>query len=482
MAKHRNTSNVVVWALRCGKCGLGRSVAVKGRKPPSKDELGRTCSRCGSTRWQARQGKSMTSAEWESRQAAAARARAESKRRAADEEARAREVNLRREKDARARREALQAERQALERERLTLARAALRESNTWNAQLALPEDHERWMDKIVMSDDPAALLAAIERNVVAPPDDDLEFRLKKAGFSVYAGKRHIGQIRPTGAMIGSRNIHGPMWTDGTLWDAVNRAIKARLEAQTRLPTPSGPSGSRGHGSVWTEWPEQTDPGLADLATQASARIRHERRLTFEFPVSIRLATGELLRLFPVRTKAGRAQRSGPASTIIEAPFEFVGASGETSAALRLRTPSDPLALWVGKSNGDLGRAWALALCAFAELTCSDLLLTPRGPAGHREGQRPVPPQGETVGLRSLSRKVRYDRGLVPTSATAAFLATYVAGHPRRLRPGQRASSENVQAALEVGIQLRSDETWVRPHSRGGPEGGELEFEWTGPS
>ncbi len=65
---------------------------------------------------------------------------------------------------------------------------------------------------------------------------------------------------------------------------------------------------------------------------------------------------------------------------------------------------------------------------------------------------------------------------------TLGLLSSYVAGHRRRLRPGQRRSDEAARNAEAVGIQLGDGETWVRPHSRGVPEDAILTFSWNAPA
>jgi hypothetical protein len=71
-----------------------------------------------------------------------------------------------------------------------------------------------------------------------------------------------------------------------------------------------------------------------------------------------------------------------------------------------------------------------------------------------------------------------FSAALRPIGATAQIAPSYVAGHRRRLRPGQRCSDEAKAAARAVGIELQRIETWVRPHARGIPDDAQLEFAW----
>lgn len=70
---------------------------------------------------------------------------------------------------------------------------------------------------------------------------------------------------------------------------------------------------------------------------------------------------------------------------------------------------------------------------------------------------------------------------LEPIGRWTSYSGSFVAGHRRRLNDGQTASNEACDRARQVGITLRSRETWVRPHARGIPDGLEMRFRWNAP-
>jgi hypothetical protein len=71
---------------------------------------------------------------------------------------------------------------------------------------------------------------------------------------------------------------------------------------------------------------------------------------------------------------------------------------------------------------------------------------------------------------------------LEPIGNWVRYSGAFVAGHRRRLTDGRRASKEARERARRVGITLRPYETWVRPHTRGVPDGLEMRFRWHAPA
>jgi hypothetical protein len=181
---------------------------------------------------------------------------------------------------------------------------------------------------------------------------------------------------------------------------------------------------------------------VRELAAFASQLIREERTTAFEHAVRLQLPD-ESVRFEPIRGEGAA----------LEVPYVYRAPGGAVRAALRLRTPADPLALAVEHADGDalLGRSWVTALVAYADLTCV--------------------PQAE-----------RARTGLVASGATDRLLAANVAGHRRRLRQRRAPSPAAVRAADRAGITLRAHETWVRPHLRGVPADTVLTFDWTPPA
>jgi hypothetical protein len=182
----------------------------------------------------------------------------------------------------------------------------------------------------------------------------------------------------------------------------------------------------------------------------------------------------------------------------LEAPLEVVHGDKRLVGGLRLRTPQDPLALVVHAVTDEqfLAIAWPLALIAFAELTCKPRRAAPRFTSGEQAVQGPRHDGARRSGARSTQERTQlrqYGRpglaaglelsaALRPNAPTARYLASYVAGHRRQLRPGHRHSTSAQQHAKAVGILLADDETWVRPHARGVPRDAELRFDWHAPA
>ncbi len=128
---------------------------------------------------------------------------------------------------------------------------------------------------------------------------------------------------------------------------------------------------------------------------------------------------------------------------------------------------------------------WTLALDAYAEISC---IPRPR-PRTRQAAARTVPARRS---IRSTTRDTRSaprppsDPGALPNTLralgqTTHYLASYVAGHRRRLQPGWEHSQEAVANAARFGITLRQDETWVQPHVRGVPPDAVLHFAWQPP-
>jgi hypothetical protein len=225
---------------------------------------------------------------------------------------------------------------------------------------------------------------------------------------------------------------------------------------------------------VMASLPASIGPGAAAAALAASERIRTQRTLAFGHGVVLR--SGEdRIRFEPITSEGGR----------VEAPFSWSPAGAAPfHAALRLRTPDDPLAIAFrdGVSESELAFAWIVALAAFAELTCVDII-EPSRPRLDRAPAvaQPQPRAGggaRTRRPRGVARPSMFSPALQPIGATTQVIASYVAGHRRRLRPGQRSSDEAKAAARAVGIELQPGETWVRPHARGLPDDAELQFSW----
>jgi hypothetical protein len=146
----------------------------------------------------------------------------------------------------------------------------------------------------------------------------------------------------------------------------------------------------------------------------------------------------------------------------------------------------DPLPLLIGEdvSDDDAIAAWTYALLGIADATCIEF--EPVEPTVRREPARvrwrpPSSPFQQRSSARTLPRK-RWPKHLEPVGHWVQYSGAFVAGHRRRLNDDQTASAEARDRARQVGITLNTHETWVRPHTRGLPDGIEMRFRWHAPS
>jgi len=340
-------------------------------------------------------------------------------------------------------------------------------------------------IDQLVMQHAPDALLRAVCEYFDA---SDLPLYASKGR----RGIRLCGQdLRPRAVIQATRarlaigaTIPGDFTADGRHWNWLRHLLlveHSRELGSAPRPVAAVVPSTMPEVQVLTEFPPAAAPSFRAEALSASARIRTERSLAFDRAVTVE-ALDYAVRFEPI------SNRRGP----VELPFEYLP-TGRTAirAALRLRTPGDPLALVCPAEMppSDLADAWGVALLAFAELTCGAELVASRSepaeprastPSGRRGGRRGRIAARRGEGRRVHRRHLSYSStALEPSVATARFLDSYVAGHRRRLVEGARASDSAKRAAAEVGVDLRPQETWVRPHARGVPEDAELRFRWT---
>jgi hypothetical protein len=146
----------------------------------------------------------------------------------------------------------------------------------------------------------------------------------------------------------------------------------------------------------------------------------------------------------------------------------------------------DPLPLLISEdiAGQDAITVWTYALVGFADATCVEF--EPGEPISRRESarpwQRPSSASHRHPSTRSLPRRWRWPRHLEPVGHWVDYHGSFVAGHRRHLTDGRTASAEARDRARQVGIRLHQDETWVRPHTRGVPEGMEMRFLWHAPT
>lgn len=214
--------------------------------------------------------------------------------------------------------------------------------------------------------------------------------------------------------------------------------------------------------------PEGLPPEFpTEACLAASRRIRLERQLAYDRPVTLLWEAGELT-LLPIR-------RAGPN---LYAPFHFDGDTHPLDGELVLGD-RDPLPLLVSKAvpDEDVARAWAYALLGLADATCFQLGLAEPAQGLRRQGASSTKTSRKRS-LRTLPHRRTWPSNLKPIGRWAAHSGALVAGHRRRLNNGQTASPDANYRARMVGITLDPGETWVRPHPRGLPKSVEVRFAW----
>jgi len=221
------------------------------------------------------------------------------------------------------------------------------------------------------------------------------------------------------------------------------------------------------------KFPDDLAPQLVRLCLDASQRIRLERQVAYDRPVVLESDHGELT-LLPVRATG----------TGLLLPFQLRKASAIIRGEL-IVGHRDPLPLLI-RSDVEDDQAiavWACALLGFAGATCFKIevdipVARPSSPRTRAPGSSP--PSGAAI--PSLPRTKAWPGYLQPTGQWVLYSGSLVAGHRRRLHDGKTASSDACDRARQVGIILRPDETWVRPHARGIPDGIEMRFRWKAPT
>jgi hypothetical protein len=140
-----------------------------------------------------------------------------------------------------------------------------------------------------------------------------------------------------------------------------------------------------------------------------------------------------------------------------------------------------PLLIGAGVADEDAIIAWICALLGFADATCIETepadLASRRSPARPR-WHTPTSAHGRAHATQTLAQKRLWLQNLEPVGNWVQYSGSLVAGHRRCLNHGQTASAEACDRARRVGIILRANETWVRPHTRGVPDDIEMRFRW----
>jgi hypothetical protein len=324
--------------------------------------------------------------------------------------------------------------------------------------------------------------------------------RPRLEGFAIMRDGVRLAIIRATGAEIPQHEvIHGNFLRPGPHWQQVADVVhgaEAELVAQWKreqklkkadqetaaqaskaaetTATEAVPRHA-GKQRIIAELPDYLAPEFAAACLNASRRIRLERQVAYERPVVLQWESGKLT-LLPI------------VSTLTRLLMPFLLDNGAEALQGRLVLGDrDPLPLLIGETvpYEDAVTAWTCALLGFADATCIEL--ESAQPTGHTATARPkhLPTLGVSQrrpSARNLPRKRPWPTHLEPVGDWVRYSGTFVAGHRRRLNDDQTASFEAHDRARQVGIILQPHETWVRPHTRGIPDGIEMRFRWHAPS
>jgi hypothetical protein len=218
--------------------------------------------------------------------------------------------------------------------------------------------------------------------------------------------------------------------------------------------------------------PDRISAELKAECLAASGAIRQRRQLELDRPAILR-AGGVRLRILPL---------VGDEHLLI-CPFSLDVDRLHTTGAIVLPSKKNPVPVVVD-SDADSHvqtACWALALLGFAALTAPE-------PARAETQRRTASPRRRaSANVASVPRERRLPRTPRRFSQTLEpiggydYAAAFVAGHRRRLYEGRQATPAAIARAAAIGIQLRADETWVRPFQRGAPKDAEIEFNWQCP-
>ncbi|HUY50599.1 MAG TPA: hypothetical protein VMV92_33645 [Streptosporangiaceae bacterium] len=315
--------------------------------------------------------------------------------------------------------------------------------------------------------------------------------RPHEKAFAIMRGDVRLATIHATRAYIPHREvIHANFLKPGTQWQQIADALhsaEAELMAEWKHKQEETVAAEAVAAAAEAQrkraaarqridlLPDDLTPELIEACLDASRRIRLERQVAYERPVILEYDLGELT-LLPI---AGTATR-------LLMPFRLSMGSETLNGELVL-ADRDPLPLLIGEdvADQDVITAWTCALLGFADATCIEL--EPASSVRKHEQARPrwrpsSSAQRYRPSTRSLPRKQPWPAHLEPVGHWVHYSGSFVAGHRRRLNDGQTASEEARDRARQVGIILKENETWVRPHARGIPHSIEMRFLWHAPT
>lgn len=312
--------------------------------------------------------------------------------------------------------------------------------------------------------------------------------RPSERGFVITRGGVRLAIIRASRVLIPHRAaIHANFLTPGPHWQKVADALhgaeaelvarwKREHDAKAAAAAAAGVTrGGAGGPRCIDRLPSGLPPEVIEACLDASRRVRLERQVAYERPVVLECDAGELT-LLPI---AGTKAR-------LLVPFRLNTGTKTLEGELILGD-RDPLPLLIGGNvaDEDAITAWTCALLGFADATCIEFEAHETPTRYKPAGPRRRPPSSEPQrgpSIRTLPRRRPWPEHLEPVGHWIRYSGAFVAGHRRRLNDGQTASAEACDRARQVGISLHPHETWVRPHTRGVPDGIEMRFLWHAPT
>jgi len=359
-----------------------------------------------------------------------------------------------------------------------------------WTVPSPMRPDWDNIIDEMALKYAGGKFLKAIEDNARFGEGLRAFLRRREKGFAIMRGDVRLAIIQATSARIPHHDvIHGNFLKPGPHWQQVADVVhgaEAELVAEWEQEQEARTAAAAAEAEAEAErrraaarrriehLPNNLAAELIDACLDASRRIRLERQVAYERPVVLESSFGELT-LLPI---------SGTENHLLM-PFRLNRGMEALKGQLVLGD-RDPLPLLIGEdvADEDAITAWTCALLGFADATCIEF--ESAEPTARREPARsrrhlPYSASHHRPSIPTLPRK-RWPGHLEPIGHWADYSGAFVAGHRRLLADGKAASADASDRARQVGIILHRHETWVRPHTRGVPDGIEMRFRWHAPT
>ena len=333
--------------------------------------------------------------------------------------------------------------------------------------------------------------LRAVEDNARFGEGHRASLRRRERGFAIVRGDVQLAILHPSRARILNGGVvYGNFLKPGPHWQRVADAVhgaEAELRAKRKQEQEARTAAETAVAEAEAErrrlparrriehLPHNLGPELIRACLDASRRLRLERQVAYERPVVLESGGFGELTLLPITGTTNR----------LLMPFQLTRETKTLKGELVLGD-RDPLPLRISEdvADEDAITAWTCALLGFADATCIEF--EPVEPTARREPARlrwhlPSSVSHHRSSTRTLPRK-RWPNHLEPVGRWVDYSGAFVAGHRRRLCDGKTATAEARDRARQVGIILHPHETWVRPHTRGVPDGIEMRFLWHAPT